>query len=240
MSRYPRSLVTKLAFILGIALAGTSLSASASTYVFRSSVPGLRTSAGTAHGSVSFTTVGTSNWTVPAGVSSVGVLVVAGGGGGGADGGSGGGGGGVICQTAYAVSPGQVLSVTVGAGGTNTTEGAGGRGGNSIFGTLTAVGGGGGGGSGASTPATSGGSGGGGIRWSLSGAAGTTGQGYAGGTSSTDIGFPLSYVKVRSATTRSPRCTRCASPAQIPVMIAMRGWHSSRTRERCSVISCGP
>ena len=69
--------------------------------------------------SVAFTTVGTASWTVPPGVTSVNVLVVAGGGGGGStiDRSAGGGGaGGMICTT-LAVTPGQVIPITVGAGG---------------------------------------------------------------------------------------------------------------------------
>jgi hypothetical protein len=69
---------------------------------------------------VSFTTVGTTSWTVPPGVTSINVLVVAGGGGGGStiDRSAGGAGaGGMICRVGLAVTPGQVFSVTVGAGG---------------------------------------------------------------------------------------------------------------------------
>lgn len=150
-------------------------------------------------------------------LSSVEVLVVAGGGGGGMDMGGGGGGGGVIYSQSYAVYPGQAISVTVGAGGwgapapgTNRGDGAGPQngghqfnisatgGGNSVFGTITANGG----GYGASsywgyTPnygyAQSGGCGGGASGYSdgtgnggVAGAGGrygngTDGQGYRGG-----------------------------------------------------------
>lgn len=100
---------------------------------------------------VTFTTVGSTNWTVPANVTSVEVLVVAGGGGGGSEHGGGGGGGGVVYQTAYTVTPGASIPVTVGGGGaggtysaTNGGGGDGATGNNSIFGSLVAFGGGGG------------------------------------------------------------------------------------------------
>ena len=90
------------------------------------------------------------------------VLVVAGGGGGGMDMGGGGGGGGVISNTSFSVTAGTPLTVTVGAGGFGGPAGSGGyrtdgagpqpgghqftvsatNGSNSVFGSLTAVGGG--------------------------------------------------------------------------------------------------
>ncbi|MEI7528772.1 MAG: glycine-rich domain-containing protein [Elusimicrobiota bacterium] len=118
------------------------------------------------------------------------VLVVAGGGGGsGSDGagypGGGGGAGGLIYNAAYNVSVG-AISVTVGPGGTggpmysdNGTNGS-----NSVFATLTAIGGGKGAYSSGGTVASGGGSGGGGGIFSganSSGSAGTSGQGNAGG-----------------------------------------------------------
>jgi len=94
-------------------------------------------------------------------LSSVEVLVVGGGGGGGMDMGGGGGGGGVIYSQSYSVYPGQAIAVTVGAGGwgapaggTNRGDGAGPQpgshqftvsatgGNNSVFGNITANGGG--------------------------------------------------------------------------------------------------
>jgi uncharacterized repeat protein (TIGR02543 family) len=71
---------------------------------------------------VSFTDLGTCNWTVPTGVTSVRVLVVGGGGsgGGGISGswfGAGGGGGAVVDNQSFAVTAGAAISVTVGAGG---------------------------------------------------------------------------------------------------------------------------
>ena len=75
------------------------------------------------------------------------VLVVGGGGGGGETIGGGGGGGGVIKNTAFAVTP-QAYTVTVGAGGAGGSDAnvgvypAGTKGGNSVFSSLTAIGGG--------------------------------------------------------------------------------------------------
>ncbi|MFA5772506.1 MAG: DUF2341 domain-containing protein [Thermoplasmata archaeon] len=128
-------------------------------------------------------------------------LVVAGGGGGGMDMGGGGGGGGVIYNSAYAVTA-QAYTVTVGAGGNGAPAASTGgqpsghqytisatNGGNSVFGTLTAIGGGRGGSSyypytpGAA--GASGGSGGGASGYSdggtRAGGTGIAGQGYRGG-----------------------------------------------------------
>ena len=136
----------------------------------------------------SYTTVGTYTWTCPANVYNVEVLVVAGGGGGGRHSGGGGGGGGVIYRPAFPVVPGTGYTVTVGGGGTGNPTGTyptqggglGGNGGNSVFGSLTAIGGGGGGWNSAAGQA--GGSGGGSTGHSGPGAgAGTAGQGFAGG-----------------------------------------------------------
>ena len=103
-------------------------------------------------------------WTIPVGVSSVNVLIVAGGGGGGSSNslktGGAGGGGGVVVATNYTVTPGASVSVTTGAGGTGGNCANGNRGGNSAFGSLTAIGG--GWGSGCSATEGTGGSGGGG------------------------------------------------------------------------------
>ena len=117
------------------------------------------------------------------------VLVVAGGGGGGAGTAGGGGGGGVIYNRNFAVTPGSALTVTVGAGGTGkvyvVSNTAGDNGGNSVFGSLTAIGGGGGGNRDSSEVGKNGGSGGGGggAEGGVNGAGtGTSGQGFAGGT----------------------------------------------------------
>ncbi len=118
------------------------------------------------------------------------VLVVAGGGGGSGGtnsaGGSGGGGGGLIYRDSFSVST-SPISVTVGAGGTGGAANSntnGGNGGNSIFSSLTAIGGGAGGGR--EMIGSAGGSGGGGgiSGGSRAGGSGTSGQGFAGGNNS--------------------------------------------------------
>jgi len=138
-----------------------------------------------------FTTTGAGTWNRPTGVTEVDVLVVAGGGGGGGVIGGGGGGGGVVYQTGVDVSSSPTVSVTVGAGGAggtgfNTAGQQGGKGGNSVFGSITATGGGGGGPIGGNSSCNStisnGGSGGGAAAglttcWGT----GTSGQGYNGG-----------------------------------------------------------
>ena len=102
--------------------------------------------------SQSFTSTGGSTFNVPTGVTAVDVLVVGGGGAGGgangqtgSDGGGGGGAGGLVYAPSYPVTPGGTVSVTVGAGGAapngyGDTNGQ--SGGNSVFGSLTANGGG--------------------------------------------------------------------------------------------------
>ena len=133
-----------------------------------------------------FTSSGTFDVT---GSGEVEVLVVGGGGSGGnhsnTNANGGGGGGGVIYNPAYAVATGG-YTVTVGAGGAaipNATNSIGNNGANSVFGTLTAIGGGGGGSTGQGGVAGSGGSGGG--RAYGGGAPGTStqtgGYGNAGG-----------------------------------------------------------
>ena len=131
-------------------------------------------------------------------------LVVAGGGGGGMDMGGGGGGGGVIYNSSYAVTP-QSYPITVGLGGAGGPAASTGgqpaahqytipakNGQNSVFGTLTAIGGGFGGSSyRAYTPGIAGGNGGSGGGSSgyndnagtFYGGTGTSGQGYRGGNS---------------------------------------------------------
>jgi len=93
----------------------------------------------------SFTTSGT--FSVPSPVTSVDVLVVAGGGSGGQQHGGGGGAGGLIYFPGYPVTPGGTVSVTVGnggQGGTGSVPAPNATGQDSVFGTLTAKGGGGG------------------------------------------------------------------------------------------------
>jgi len=139
-----------------------------------------------------FTTVGTSTFTVNSG-DNVEVMVVGGGGGGGSSqggggGGGGGGAGGLIYYTSFTVAP-QAYTVTVGnggaPGGTNLSQ-SGINGVNSVFGTITATGGGFGGSQGAN--GSDGGSGGGGgfngyaaVRL---GGSGVLSQGNTGGNTS--------------------------------------------------------
>jgi hypothetical protein len=101
-----------------------------------------------------FTTVGTTSWAVPAGVTSVDYLVVGGGGGsgGGFDtGGGGGGGGGMVVTGTLSVTSGAAYSVVVGDGGAGgisirspVSETNGSPGESSEFGPIVALGGGGG------------------------------------------------------------------------------------------------
>ncbi|WP_442489382.1 glycine-rich domain-containing protein [Halomonas litopenaei] len=78
-------------------------------------------------GEAIFTSIGTHDWVVPAGVTSVSALCIAGGGGGGhlssTQGGSGGGGGGLVYWNDVPVTPGETLSVVVGAGGSGASRG---------------------------------------------------------------------------------------------------------------------
>ncbi len=103
------------------------------------------------------------------------VLVVAAGGGGGSFYGGGGGAGGLVYNSSYAVTAGVGITVTIGGGGAGTCAGSPGANGtsgnNSVFGDITALGGGGGGYS--TGVGVNGGSGGGG---------GGNGSGHAGGT----------------------------------------------------------
>lgn len=128
-------------------------------------------------------------WTCPTDVTEVEVLVVGGGGSGGAIGG--GGAGGLVYRSAFTVTPGSTYTVTVGAGGAapTSTPWRGANGAGSVFGSLTAQGGGGAGGNQVGTyDAFSGGSGGGGGGDNgTAGAVGTgiAGQGYDGGTANT-------------------------------------------------------
>jgi hypothetical protein len=71
---------------------------------------------------VQLTTVGTSTWNVPAGVTTIEVLLVAGGGGGGFQVGGGGGGGGVVYRPFYPVTPGANITYTIGNGGTGAAN----------------------------------------------------------------------------------------------------------------------
>jgi len=141
---------------------------------------------------VQFTSVGSSTFNVPTGVTEVEVLVVAGGGGGGSIGG-GGGAGGIVHNRAYPVSPGGSVPVTVGGGGASGGTYPGPRsanGGDSAFGTHIAKGGGGAGSWNSSAPGPGG---------SGSGGRGDPGIGQLGGkaiqhdyenTGATQYGYP--------------------------------------------------
>jgi hypothetical protein len=118
---------------------------------------------------------------VQAQTTTVNYLIVAGGGGGGELYGGGGGAGGVLTGST-SVSAG-TYSITVGAGGTGALNGQGNgdNGGNSVFNSLTAIGG--GGGAAPDGSGVTGGSGGGQGYVGGSDGSGTTGEGYNGGTS---------------------------------------------------------
>jgi hypothetical protein len=124
-----------------------------------------------------FTSNGT--FSVPSGVSSVNVLVVAGGGAGHDNNSGGGGAGGLIYRAGFPVSPGGSVPVTVGPGGVGNNA----NGSNSAFGSLTAIGGGGGTQWAQGLPGNSGGSGGG-------GSGNPTGTSRAQGGSATQPGQP--------------------------------------------------
>jgi hypothetical protein len=98
-----------------------------------------------------YTTVGTTTWTAPEGVTSIDYTIIGGGGGGGGaydTGGGGGGGGGMVLTGTYSVTPGQTYTIVVGDGGARSTnsyptinETDGGSGGDSSFDTIIALGG---------------------------------------------------------------------------------------------------
>jgi len=95
-----------------------------------------------------FTSTGPGTFAVPSGITSIDVLVLAGGGGGGSGTAGAGGAGGYIDRPGLPVTPGSTISYNVGAGNprpTGSDIGQGNNGSNSVFGTLTAIGGGGGG-----------------------------------------------------------------------------------------------
>jgi hypothetical protein len=101
---------------------------------------------------LTFSSVGTTTWVAPVGVTLVEYLVVGGGGGGGGghDTGGGGGGGGGMVRTGYlSVTPGNSYSVIVGGGGAASTNSypfppldtSGGKGGDSEFSSVLSLGG---------------------------------------------------------------------------------------------------
>jgi len=110
-----------------------------------------------------YTSVTTTSWTAPF-TGTVQVLVVAGGGAGGGGTAGGGGAGGLVVHPAFPVTSGTPYTVTVGGGApmpTGQNTGVGSNGGNSVFGGITAVGGGGGSGYPPGASGQNGGSGGG-------------------------------------------------------------------------------
>jgi len=113
------------------------------------------------------------------------VLVVGGGGSGGCRHAGGGGGGGVVYQTSFVINAGNI-PVTVGNGGVGNSV----TGQNSIFSSITAVGGGGGGDNG--LIGKNGGSGGGGSNGSFGGS-GVAGQGFKGGDQNNGLGCCYGY-----------------------------------------------
>ena len=122
------------------------------------------------------------------------VLTIAGGGGGGDEsvtaGAGGGGAGGFLETTAFGLALSTNYTVTVGSGGSLATQGN-----NSVFSTLTAIGGGRAGDrTGSQLPGGNGGSGGGAA--AIAGEAagsGTAGQGFDGGTGDQGGNFPVTY-----------------------------------------------
>jgi hypothetical protein len=148
----------------------------------------------------SFTTIGTTSWTAPAGVTSVEYLVVGGGGGAGNgydNAGGGGGGAGMVLTGTTLVTPGNSYTITVGDGGTGganaRANNPGTSGNNSVFGSITALGGGNGLGSrtggsagsaqiGSTTAATGGSGSGGGFGGKGGGGALTSGSNNSGAT----------------------------------------------------------
>jgi hypothetical protein len=167
----------------------------------------------------SFTSVGTTTWTAPAGVTSVEYLVVGGGGGAGNgydNAGGGGAGGGMVLTGTLSVTPTQSYTITVGDGGIGganaRTNNAGVDGNNSVFATITALGGGAGKGSRTSVAAGAaqisnttaptggggsgggfGGKGGGGSTGAGSNNSGTAGGAGGAGTSSSITGSSVTY-----------------------------------------------
>ncbi|MBI2442152.1 MAG: hypothetical protein HYV35_12375 [Lentisphaerae bacterium] len=134
-------------------------------------------------------------FTVISGTLTCDVLVVAGGGGGGYGGGGGGGAGGLVYTQSVVGSGANTVIVGIGGRSVSTTNTPAKNGSNSVFGTITAFGGGGGGRGGNSVGHTSsdganGGSGGGGGGYDSEdpnvGGSGTNGQGYSGGSNSLD------------------------------------------------------
>ncbi len=181
---YPPPNITGVNPGYGPIAGGTSITINGSDFVR----PGGRATGGTVTdvgGYRIHTFTGSGVFTPEVGMS-VEVLVVAGGGGGGSCIGGGGGAGGYIYNSSYSVTAGNSYPVTIGNGGTGGPPGSGQprgtNGGNSVFNTLTAIGGGGGGSWDSSTPGN-GGSGGGSTNNSSAYGSATAGQGNQGGSS---------------------------------------------------------
>lgn len=134
----------------------------------------------TAGGNIIYTFTGAGTFT-PLFTGNVNYLVVAGGGGAGGATGGGGGAGGFLTGI-LSLTSGAPQTVTIGAGGAFGVNGQGANGNNSVFSSITAIGGGGGGWANVSNGST-GGSGGGAGWNNRTGGAGTAGQGNAGGNS---------------------------------------------------------
>lgn len=142
---------------------------------------GTATGTGAYHYYIIMSFTSSTSWAVPANVNTVEYLVVAGGGGGGRYGGGGGAGG---FRTGTLTGLSGTQTVTIGNGGAGATSNVVGTSGqNSVFASVTAIGGGGGGSSGSTTSSAgaNGGSGGGGSRNGYAGGSGTSGQGNDGG-----------------------------------------------------------
>jgi hypothetical protein len=173
-------------------LAGNNTGASTAFSIVYNTLPACATPASTTSGGftyVAFKNVGSCNWTLPANVTAIDLLVVAGGGGGASRHAGGGGAGGLINATSSL--NGSAITITVGAGGAGgAAQSSGGanasNGGSSeVSGggitTRTAIGG--GGGSYGNSAGASGGSGGGG---GSSGAGGSGSQGNSGSAGLSD------------------------------------------------------
>jgi mucin-19 len=148
----------------------------------------------------SYTSTGSTTFTAPSGLTAVRVLVQAAGGGGAGYVGGGGGAGGQVEVSSFPVSPGSSYTVTVGGGGVggdganSTSNDPGDSGQNSVFGSLTAIGGGGGafhiaGGAGATGIAGGCGGGGGGSHGSSSTGGAATQPSQPGTSGSSGFGF---------------------------------------------------
>lgn len=139
----------------------------------------LTASAGSSATTVSFTTVGSTTWNAPVGVTSVNYLVVAGGGGSAL----GGGGAGGMLTGSLTVTPGSSYNITIGGGGNGaySLSGTAASGGNSSFASIVSTGGGYGGS--AYSGGGNGGSGGGNGNGTGSVGSGIAGQGNNGSNS---------------------------------------------------------